>query len=183
MQTLHPRRSPERSKEAEPGQIHRHRSLRRLFERSKARGERQAARPLAVPEIRQIDAFETVQADREPVKSTPSKAVKTGSYANGLALAATISSVSMRPDLTWRAKALALALASHYPTVRPTIERLKLLTGMRSDRTVTQGLAELRQAKLLRWTHGDYHRANRYTLRWLGEQKAKVAKKRSAQVL
>ena len=112
-----PRPSPQRPKEAGLGEIQ-DIGLRRLFERSKAREERREARALAVPEIRQIDAFETVQADREPVKSTPSKAVKTGSYANGLALAATISSVSMRPDLTWRAKALALALASHYPTVQ-----------------------------------------------------------------
>ena len=38
-----------------------------------------------------LGPFESVQADREPVKPTPSKAVKTGSYAHGLSMAATVS--------------------------------------------------------------------------------------------
>ena len=147
-----PRPAPDRPKQAEPVQAAESvqitdPQLRRLFERSKARGERQAARPLAVPDI--------WQADREPVKSTPSKAVKavkphphTDPYVHGVAVKETISAVCMRPDLSSKAKSIAVMLAAHYPNIKPSMKRLKLLTGILSDKTISRALIELRGQKL-----------------------------------
>ena len=82
--------------------------LRRNYERSKAREERREARPA------------------EPVQ----KPARNGSYAHGMSMAATLEKVCMRPDITWRAKSRALVLSSHWPNVRPSNERLRLLTGL-----------------------------------------------------
>ena len=85
---------------------------------------------------------------------------------HGVAVKETFATVSMRPDLSSKAKALALALATHYPNVKPSMKRLALLTG-RSEKTVSRGLAELRDANLLRWEPGKSDRANEYTCLWL----------------
>ena len=140
--------------------------LRFQYERSKAREkQRPAARPVAVPQIVQIAPFEPVHADREPVQ----KPARNGAYAHGLSMAATLDKVCMRPDITWRGKSVALALASHWPNVRPTNQRLRLLTG-HSKNTVARGLAELKAHKLLTWKRGTVGRANEYTCHWLSHR-------------
>ena len=140
--------------------------LRLQYEQSKAREkQRPAARPVAVPHISQVERFETVQADREPVK----KPAHTGSYAHGLSMAATLQKVCMRPDITWRGKAVAVALSAHWPHVRPSNQRLRMLTG-HSKNTVARGLAELKAKGLLTWKRGKPRKANEYTCQWLSHR-------------
>ena len=100
-----PRPSPDRPQEAEPGQIA-DPGLRRLFEQSKAKEPRREA--------------EARQAEHEPVK----KAARNGSYAHGMSMAATLSKVYMRQDITWRAKSVASVLSAHWPHIKPSKERL-----------------------------------------------------------
>ena len=133
--------------------------LRRNYEQSKARENQcPAARPVAVPDLSQLGTFETVQANREPVK----KPAHTGSYAHGLSMAATLEKVCMRPDITWRGKSVALALAAHWPHVRPANQRLRMLTG-HSKNTVARGLAELKAKGLLTWK-GSTHETEKIVL-------------------
>ena len=88
-------------------------------------------------------------------------------YANGRAMTQTAMSVCARPDLTEKAKIVALALAMHAPHVKPNIPRLMLLTSIRSNTTISRALAELRDKGLLRWTPGKSHQANEYVCLWL----------------
>ena len=122
LQLLHPPRPRQvpKPKQAEPDQI-KDPGLRRNYEQSKAR---------------------EVRREAEPVKKPSS----TGLYAHGLSMAATLEKVCMRPDISGRAKSLALVLAAHWPDVRPSNQRLRILTG-HSKRTVERGLAELKAHK------------------------------------
>ena len=137
--------------------------LRRIYERAKAREERPPARALAVPDISQLAKFESVQADREPVKTH----THTGPYVHGVAVKMTISAICMRPDLSAKAKSVAVMLALHFPNIKPSKERLKLLTGILSDKTISRALIELRDKNLLSWESGKSHQANEYTCLWL----------------
>ena len=83
-----------------------------------------------------------------------------------MSMAATLDKVCMRPDITWRGKAVAVALSAHWPNVRPGNQRLRLLTGL-SKRTVERGLAELKGKGLLTWKRGKPRKANEYTCKWL----------------
>ena len=152
---LHPRRSPElghrgveRPKEAEPDQI-KDPGLRAIYERSEAE-----------------------EADREPVK----KASRNGSYAHGMSMSTTVDKVCMRPDISWRGKAVAMALSSHWPTVRPTNERLRLLTGFAKG-TIAKGLAELNAKGLLTWKSGKSRVANEYVCQWLPRPPKRAARR------
>ena len=155
---LHPpRRSPEPAQEAEPDQIA-DSGLRRNYERSKAKEPRREA--------------EARQAEHEPVK----KASRTGSYAHGMSMAATVDKVCMRPDISWRGKAVAMALALHWPTVRPTNERLRLLTGFAKG-TIAKGLDELNCLGLLTWKSGKSRVANEYVCQWLPRPQKSAARR------
>ena len=149
-QALHPpRRSPEKAKkaqQAEPDQI-KDPGLRAIYENSEAAEGLREAR------------------QAEPVK----KAARAG-YANGLSLAATVNAICMRPDISSRGKAVAMALASHHPTIRPTIERLQRLTGFAKN-TVSKGLSELNSLDLLTWKRGKSRVANQYNCLWLNRLK------------
>ena len=94
------------------------------------------------------------------------KATVTGSYAHGLSMAATLKMVGAHPNLTSKAKFLALILASHFPTIRPSMSRLQMLTGY-STNSVQRGLAELKARALITWKRGRAHQANMYTCNWL----------------
>ena len=83
-----------------------------------------------------------------------------------MSLSLTAQKVSMRPDITWRAKAVAMALSSHWPTIRPSNQRLRLLTGFAKG-TIAKGLAELKAQGLLTWKRGRSRKANEYTCLWL----------------
>ena len=143
LQLLHPPRPRQvpKPKQAEPEQI-KDPGLRRNYERSEAE-----------------------EADREPVKKPSS----TGSYAHGISMALTVEKVCMRPDISWRGKAVAMALSSHWPNVRPSNQRLRLLTG-HGKKTVERGLAELKAKGLLTWKRGKPRRANEYTCKWLSHR-------------
>ena len=117
-------------------------------------------------EISQLERFESVQAAPDSTKQAP----RTGSsYAHGLSMAATVDKVWMRPDITWRGKAVAVALALHWPHVRPSNQRLRLLTG-HGKKTVERGLAELKERGLLTWKRGKPRKANEYTCKWLSHR-------------
>ena len=105
--------------------------------------------PVAVPEPVQVP---------EPVKG--------GRYAHGLSMKTTLETVCMNPTLTSKAKFIALVLAAHFPTIRPSRERLMALTGI-SRAGVARGLEELRNERLLEWKSGKAHQANLYTCLWL----------------
>ena len=113
LQLLHPRRQVPEPKQAEVVQI-KDPGLRRNYEQSKAR---------------------EVRREAEPVK----KPSRTGAYAHGLSMTATVDKVCMRSDITWRGKSVAWALALHWPNVRPSNQRLRLLTG-HGKKTVERGL-------------------------------------------
>ena len=140
---LHPPRQAPEPKQAEVVQI-KDPGLRRNYEQSKAR---------------------EVRREAEPVKKPSS----TGAYAHGMSMAATLDKVCMRPDITWRGKAVAVALSAHWPHVRPSNQRLRLLTG-HGKKTVERGLAELKANKLLTWKRGTSGRANEYTCQWLSHR-------------
>ena len=136
---LHPpRRSPEPAKEAEPDHIE-DSGLRAIYERSKAQ-----------------------EAEHEPVN----KAARNGSYAHGSSLKLTIEKVCGRPDVSSKAKFIAMILSAHWPHVRPPVERLMLLTGFGKS-TVARGLAELNAVGLLTWRSGKSRVANEYVCQWL----------------
>ena len=143
LQLLHPPRRVPKPKQAEPDQI-KDPGLRRNYEQSKAR---------------------EVRREAEPVKKPSS----TGVYAHGLSMAATLEKVCMRPDITWRGKAVAVALSAHWPNVRPSNQRLRLLTG-HGKKTVERGLAELKAKGLLTWKRGKPRKANEYTCKWLSHR-------------
>ena len=98
----------------------------------------------------------------EAVKQAP----RTGLYAHGLSMAATLDKVCMRPDISGRAKSVAMVLAAHWPNIRPTRGRLGMLTG-HSNRTIERALAELKAQGLLTWKRGKSGKANEYTCKWL----------------
>ena len=141
------RRSPELSKEAEPDQIA-DSGLRVIYEKSEAAEGLREAR------------------QAEPVK----KPARTGSYAHGSSMKLTIEKVCGRPDVTSKAKFIAMILSAHWPHVRPPIERLMVLTGFGKS-TIVRGLAELRKAGLLNWKRGKSRVANEYTCLWLDRHK------------
>ena len=143
LQLLHPRRQVPEPKQAEVVQI-KDPGLRRDHEQSKAR---------------------EVRREAEPVKKPSS----TGAYAHGMSMAATVEKVCMRSDITWRGKSVAWALALHWPHVRPSNQRLRLLTG-HSKNTVARGLAELKERGLLTWKRGKPRKANEYTCKWLSHR-------------
>ena len=114
------------------------------------------------PRLRSIHERSKRQAEAEHIKNpTPAR-----SYAHGMSMAATLEKVCMRPDITWRAKNLAVILSAHFPRVRPSNQRLRLLTGY-SKRTIERGLTELNLKGLLTWKRGGPRRANEYTCQWL----------------
>ena len=115
-----PRRSPEKAKEAEPDQIA-DSGLRAIYERSEAQEGLREAR------------------QAESVK----KPARTGSYAHGSSMKLTIEKVCGRPDVTSKAKFIAMILSAHWPHVRPPIEWLMMLTGFGKS-TIVRGLAELK---------------------------------------
>ena len=78
----------------------------------------------------------------------------------------TLDRVGARADITAKGKSIAMTLASHFPTVKPTKARLSRLTGL-SIKTVTRALAELRGKRLLTWTRGNSSGANQYECVWL----------------
>ena len=143
LQLLHPRRQVPQPKQAEVVQI-KDPGLRRNYEQSKAR---------------------EVRREAAPVKKHP----HTGPYAHGMSMAATVDKVWMRSDITWRGKAVAVALALHWPNVRPSNQRLRTLTG-HSKNTVARGLAELKERGLLTWKRGKPRKANEYTCKWLSHR-------------
>ena len=53
------------------------------------------------------------------------KPARTGSYAHGSSMKLTIEKVCGRPDVTSKAKFIAMILSAHWPHVRPPIERLR----------------------------------------------------------
>ena len=180
-----PRPSPQRPKEAEPGQI-KDPGLRRLFERSKARADQREANASPTQkkpnETKAPDPVSEANASPTPdsgiaaathiaEKETPSKAVKphphTGPYVHGVAVKMTIAAVCMRPDLSSKAKSIAVMLSLHFPHIKPSKERLSMLTGIRSDKTISRALNELRDKNLLSWKSGKSHQANEYTCLWL----------------
>ena len=55
----------------------------------------------------------------------------------------TIEKVCGRPDVTSKAKFIAMILSAHWPHVRPPIEWLMMLTGFGKS-TIVRGLAELK---------------------------------------
>ena len=87
-------------------------------------------------------------------------------YAHGVSMKTTLAQVCARPDLSSKAKFIALTLASHAPTVQPSKQRLMQLTGL-SRATVTRALVELRDKHLLSWKSGKSHQANLYVCCWL----------------
>ena len=129
---------PEPAKEAVPDHIA-DSGLRAMYERSEAQ-----------------------EADREPVK----KATRNGSYAHGSSLKLTLEKVLGRPDVSSKAKFIAMILSAHWPHVRPPVERLMLLTGFGKS-TVARGLAELNAVGLLTWRSGKSRVANEYVCQWL----------------
>ena len=177
LELRHPRRGPTEPK-ADP--VIPDPQLLKLYERSKAREERRASRPV----VTRADLRQAPRKLAKKVAATPGKSPKLGNlnpakltaqepgpeplpYAHGLAMRETLAKVCMRPDLSSKAKHVALTLASHYPHVKPSIGRLMLLTGIRSDQTVSRALRELRSKGLLRWKSGSSAKANEYTCVWL----------------
>ena len=142
-------------------------TVRTAAKRSKQLVERRASRPQPAPRPRR--ALPEPEAVPEPVEvpePTQDQGPVSSRYAHGVAMKATLDAVCMRPDLSSKAKFLAVILASHYPTIRPSRERLMALTGL-SRAGVWRGLDELRQEYLLEWKRGSAHAANLYTCRWL----------------
>ena len=122
-------------------------------------------RPRQVPKPKQAEPKQAEAKQAEAVKQAP----RTGAYAHGMSMAATLEKVCMRPDITWRGKSVALALAAHWPHVRPSNPRLRLLTG-HGKKTVERGLAELKAKGLLTWKRGKPRIANEYTCKWLSHR-------------
>ena len=87
-------------------------------------------------------------------------------YFCGVAMGLTLDRVGARADITAKGKSIAMTLASHFPTVKPTKARLSRLTGL-SRATVTRALIELKDKHLLTWTRGNSSAANRYECFWL----------------
>ena len=166
-QALHPpRRSPEKAKEAQQA-LH---PPRRSPEKAK---KAQQAEPDQIkdPGLRAIyENSEAAEGLREARQAEPVKKAARAGYANGLSLAATVNAICMRPDISSRGKAVAMALASHHPTIRPTIERLQRLTGFAKN-TVSKGLSELNSLDLLTWKRGKSRVANQYNCLWLSRLK------------
>ena len=142
---------PRRETEPEPEPEIKDPHLRKLYERSKAREERRASPAVALP-----------TPDLNPVRAT--EMVK---FANGRAMTQTAMSVCARPDISSKAKIVAMALALHAPHVKPSIPRLMLLTSIRSNTTICRALIELRDKGLLSWKPGKSAQANEYTCLWL----------------
>ena len=83
-------------------------------------------RPRQVPKPKQAEPKQAEAKQAEPKQAEPKQAEavkqapRTGAYAHGMSMAATLDKVCMRPDITWRGKSVALALAAHWPHVRPS---------------------------------------------------------------
>ena len=131
-------------------------NLRRSYERSEAREGQRAARRLAL-----------AAPGPEPLRSTTHTGAETLAYASGIGMRAALDRVCMRPDVSSKAKHVALTLAAHYPNVMPSIKRLQLLTGIKSHRTVNAALEELRGLGLLTWTRGNSSCTNVYQCLWI----------------
>ena len=143
---------PRRETEPEPEPEIKDPHLRKLYERSKAREELRASRPVALP-----------TPDPKRVRAARGEMVK---FANGRAMTQTAMSVCARPDISWRGKHVALMLAVHAPHVEPSKRRLTKLTGL-SIKTISRALIELRDKGLLTWKPGKSHQANVYVCLWL----------------
>ena len=141
--------------------------LRAAERRPKQLSERRASRPPPAPKAIPPRS-ESVEASLPATTAVSEgiRPVKSRSYAHGSSMKATLEAVCMRPDLSSKAKFIALVLASHYPTIRPSRERLMVLTGL-SLKGVARGLDELRRSLLLEWKRGRAHQANLYTCLWL----------------
>ena len=130
--------------------------LRAAQRQPKQLSERRASRPPPAPQ--------PIPPRSESVEA--SDPVKGGFYAHGESMKRTLEKVCMNPNLTSKAKFLAMVLASHMPTIRPSRDRLMVLTGI-SRAGVARGLDELRHERLLEWKRGRAHQANLYTCLWL----------------
>ena len=146
-------RSPEPAQDADHDQI-KDPGLRRNYEQSKAR------------EVRREAETKCNNLLHLPPLLTSGKPARNGSYAHGLSMGATLEKVCTKPDISGRAKSIALVLSAHWPNIRPTNDRLRLLTGL-SKRTIERGLTELKANKLLDWKRGKPRKANEYACHWL----------------
>ena len=142
--------------EPEPAPIIEDPNLRRGYARSEAREGQRAARRLALATPGPEPVRATTQADHETIP-----------YAHGTAMRLTLAKVCARPDVSSKAKHVAITLSAHYPNVMPSIKRLQLLTGIKSNSTINLALMELRGLGLLTWTHGNSSCTNNYQCLWI----------------
>ena len=146
--------------------------VRTAEKRSKQLVERRASRPPPAPKApsaRGRKGGGTRGSTKNPQVNAPptlAEPVKSSYYAHGMAITKTFETVCGRPDLSSKAKLLALSLAAHYPTIRPSRERLMALSSI-SRAGVARGLTELRRKGLLEWKSGKAGVANKYFCRWL----------------
>ena len=179
---LHAGRPPRRARSLEPVQEVdvdvnpdkiKDSGLRRIYERDKAREKQRGANaPPTQKKPNETKVPDPPRGANAPPPPTPvSGAVKphprTDPYAHGVAMRMTLNEVCARPDLSPKAKSVAMVLSSHWPCIKPTIERLKLYTGLKSANTVRLALRELEDRGLLRWKKGNSKRANLYGCLWL----------------
>lgn len=157
LELRHPRRKPT---EPTPEPVITDPNLRKLYEHSKAKAERRSSYPVAKHAA-------VRQAPPKPAKQVAPAYETVVSYAHGVSMKETLAKVCARPDISAKGKAVALVLAAHHPHIAPSIPRLMLLTGVKSNTTICRALVELRSKGLLTWKPGSSHQANVYDCSWL----------------
>ena len=124
---------------------------------------RKIAKQVTPATTRKSTKLGVVNASRTLTAQEPARKAE---YFHGVAMGLTLDRVSTRADITAKAKAIAMTLASHFPRILPSKTRLSRLTGL-SRATVTRALIELRDKHLLSWTRGNSSASNRYECLWL----------------